>query len=121
MKPARQGLVDLSGPGRILSRLLIIWALIFPVLAVGATENRGQRSEPAAQGLVQAGLLGPAVQSSPQRAKASEATVHDAPLPVRAAPDPFVPVMAAAIPQGIAQVLSGRVIPTALPRGPPAV
>ena len=121
MTQGRKGLVALSGPGRVLSRLLVIWALVFPALAAGATENRGQRSEPAAQGVVQAGLLGPAVQPSPQRAKLSEATVDDAPLPARAVPDLFVPVLAVAIPQGIAQVMSGRVTPTALPRGPPAV
>jgi hypothetical protein len=121
MKQGRKGLVDLSGPGRILSRLLVIWALIFPALAAGTTENRGQRSEPAAQGLVQAGLMGPAVQPSPQRAKASEATLDDAPLPARVLPDLFVPVSAAAVPPRIAQVMSGRVNPTALPRGPPAV
>ena len=121
MKQGRKGLVDLSGPGRILSRLLVIWALIFPALAAGTTENRGQRSEPAAQGLVQAGLMGPAVQSSPQRGKTPDATVDDAPLPARTLPDTFVPAMGAVVPQGIAQIMSGRVSPTALPRGPPAV
>jgi hypothetical protein len=121
MKQGRRGLVDLSGPGRILSRLLVIWALIFPALAAGATENRGQRSEPAAQGLVQAGLMGPAVQSSPQRGNTPETTVDDALLPARATLEVFVPVLAVAVPQGIAQVMCGRVIPTALPRGPPAV
>lgn len=121
MTQGRKARFDLSGPGRILSRLLVIWALIFPALAASATENRGQRSEPAAQGVVQAATAGPAVQPSPQRAKASEAALDDAPLPARCGPDHFVPVLVVAVPQGIAQVMSGRVIPTALPRGPPAV
>lgn len=121
MMNRRKGLVDLSGPGKILSRLLVIWALIFPALAAGASENRGQRSEPAAQGLVQAGLVGPSVQPSQQSAKPSDATIDDATLPARTLPDAFVPAMGALVPQGIAQIMSGRVTPTALPRGPPAV
>ena len=121
MTPGRKARLDLSGPARIASRLLVIWALIFPALAASAAENRGQRSEAAAHGLVQAALTGPAVQPSPQRAKASEALPDDAPLPACTLPDPFVPAMTAAVPPGIAQIMSGRVNPTALPRGPPAV